>query len=80
MVVSLRSERTVRHAPKHLMKSEGRDFDYVLFFMASDTFRAEYLPNPIANPYLYERTAVFTTPLSPEFENRESWQPVVVEP
>ena len=80
LVVSCRSESTARRAPQHLIKHKERDFDYVLSFLASDTFREKYLPNPIANPYLHQWTAVFTTRLSPEFENRKSWQPVVVEP
>lgn len=53
--------------------------DYLWTLLASRPFRNDYEPNPVPDPFLLERTAVYVRRDSPEMAKLTSWRGVVVE-
>lgn len=74
LVVSYVSLAAVRSLPPG-----SRSTNYVGTFLGSSAFQSRYLPQPIAEAFLLEHTAVFTYRGSREDSGRR-WVPVVVRP
>jgi hypothetical protein len=61
------------------LTTDARTTDVVASFLASRVFQEEYRPHPIREPFLLEKTAVYTYEGSPE-SARRVWKSVEVSP
>lgn len=58
----------------------GRTHDYVRAILASPEFQENWKPQPIPDPYLLERSAVYVGARSPELDRLATWEGVVLGP
>lgn len=74
-VISCRARHFVAQMQR---KKEETPTDYVRTFLAAPEFIREWYPNPIRDPFLLKRTAVYLRSDSKEQDKRSNWQSVVV--